>query len=540
MKLHLIWLFILSGFYLSRVSAQTPANDPLKVDYNLPDPTPFSSDIRADELKLLLEQLASKEMQGRETGKPGMRKAAEFIADQFRAEGLPPVADRNTYFQNYRLKRDSWKDIALIINGKEFNHREDFYVFSGECTSLPKLVSKEIVFVGYGIEQDHYNDYEKIDVKGKPVLLYTGEPVNKEDKSLITGNNFRSNWSLDWRRKVKLAKSKGATVVFIVDPNYSENQRANRKINAAYGWNPISSDEKEVPQDIINGIFIRPEVAAALLGKKFAKAENILNELREGGKNKALKVKTKFELRMEKEQKILEGANVIGLIEGTDPYAKNEYIFITAHYDHLGMSADSSTIYYGADDDGSGTSAVIEIARAFAEAKKKGVGPRRSVVCMLVSGEEKGLLGSKYYVDLPIFPLKQTVCDINIDMVGRIDDRHANNPNYVYVIGSDKLSMDLHYINERANKTYTKLELDYKFNDPNDPNRYYKRSDHYNFAEQDIPVIFYFNGTHADYHKPTDTVDKINFDALAKRAQLAFFTAWDLANRPSRIYPDKK
>jgi Zn-dependent M28 family amino/carboxypeptidase len=161
------------------------------------------------------------------------------------------------------------------------------------------------------------------------------------------------------------------------------------------------------------------------------------------------------------------------------------------------------------------------------------------VVCMLVSGEEKGLLGSEFYVEFPIFPLDKTVVDVNIDMVGRVDPDHANG-DYVYVIGSNRLSSELHEINERANATYTNIALEYKYNDPNDPNHYYERSDHYNFAERGIPAIFYFNGTHDDYHKTTDTYEKINFEALRKRAQLAFYTAWDIANRPTALIVDKK
>ncbi len=226
--------------------------------------------------------------------------------------------------------------------------------------------------------------------------------------------------------------------------------------------------------------------------------------------------------------------NVIGFIEGSDDVLKKEFVFVTAHYDHLGMS-DSTRIFQGADDNASGTAAVIEIARAFAEAKKKGMGPKRSVVCMLVCGEEKGLLGSKFYVEFPMFPLDRTVVDINIDMVGRVDDRHANNPDYIYVIGSNRLSQSLHEINEYANTHYTKMELDYRYNAKDDPNHFYERSDHYNFAERGIPAIFYFNGTHPDYHKTTDTPDKINHAAAAKRAQLAFYTAWDIANRPVKL-----
>jgi Zn-dependent M28 family amino/carboxypeptidase len=221
---------------------------------------------------------------------------------------------------------------------------------------------------------------------------------------------------------------------------------------------------------------------------------------------------------------------VLAVIEGSDEKLKKEYVFVTAHYDHLG--ANGEKIFHGADDNASGTSSVIEIARAFAEAKKQGVGPKRTVVCMLVSGEEKGLLGSEYYTKYPLFPMDKTVVDVNIDMVGRNDKEHPDG-NYVYVIGADRLSTELHEINERANAIHTNLTLDYKYNDPNDPNHYYERSDHYNFAEKGIPAIFFFNGTHVDYHQATDTREKIDFNALAKRAQLAFYTAWDIANRPT-------
>jgi Zn-dependent M28 family amino/carboxypeptidase len=215
-------------------------------------------------------------------------------------------------------------------------------------------------------------------------------------------------------------------------------------------------------------------------------------------------------------------------------------LVITAHYDHLGKK--DTLIYHGADDDGSGTSAVIELAKVFNKAKHDGHGPRRSILFMTVSGEEKGLLGSSYYVEHPLFPLSQTVADLNIDMIGRTDPKHDSLGirNYIYIIGSDKLSTQLHRINENANMTYTKLDLDYTYNSPGDKHRFYYRSDHYNFAKNNIPVIFYFNGTHADYHRPTDTIDKIDFDLLAKRAQLVFFTAWDLANRDERIKVDVK
>jgi len=233
--------------------------------------------------------------------------------------------------------------------------------------------------------------------------------------------------------------------------------------------------------------------------------------------------------------KLNDSENIWAFIEGTEK--PEEILVISAHYDHVGMK--NGEVYNGADDDGSGTVALLEIAQAFMQAKKDGFGPKRSILFLHVTGEEHGLHGSRYYSENPLFPIANTIADLNIDMIGRRDDAHKDNGNYVYVIGSDRLSTDLHNINEAANKKYTNLTLDYTFNERSDPNQFYFRSDHYNFAKKGIPIIFYFNGVHADYHKATDTPDKIEYDLLAKRAQLAFVTAWELANADNRPVVDK-
>jgi Zn-dependent M28 family amino/carboxypeptidase len=234
--------------------------------------------------------------------------------------------------------------------------------------------------------------------------------------------------------------------------------------------------------------------------------------------------------------KLKDSENVVAFIKGTEK--PDEIIVISAHLDHEGIK--NNEIYNGADDDGSGTVAMLEIAEAFQMAVKNGKGPKRSILFLHVTGEEKGLLGSKYYADEdPIFPLANTVCDLNIDMIGRIDERHKEDPNYVYLIGSDKLSTELHTLSEAINAKYTNINLDYKYNDDKDPNRFYYRSDHYNFAKNNVPIIFYFNGTHADYHKPTDTPDKINYELLENRTKLVFHTAWEIANKETRIIADK-
>ncbi len=227
--------------------------------------------------------------------------------------------------------------------------------------------------------------------------------------------------------------------------------------------------------------------------------------------------------------------NILAFIEGSEK--PDEIVVISGHYDHVGTR--NGVVYNGADDDGSGTVAVMEIAKAFQAAKKAGNGPKRSILFLHVTGEEHGLFGSEYYTDNPVFPLANTVADLNIDMIGR-DDPENRGKQYVYVIGSEMLSSQLKVINETANKMTNNLELNYKYDDPNDTQRLYYRSDHYNFAKNNVPVAFFFDGIHEDYHKPTDDVEKIDYNLLAKRTQLVFATAWELANRPQRIMVDKK
>lgn len=229
--------------------------------------------------------------------------------------------------------------------------------------------------------------------------------------------------------------------------------------------------------------------------------------------------------------------NLLAFIKGsTNP---EEIVIISAHMDHLGIS-NNGAIYYGADDDGSGTVALMEMAQAFNQAKKDGRGPKRSIVFLHFTAEEIGKRGSEYYASHPVFPLKNTLVDLNIDMIGRVDNLHKNNDNYIYLIGSDKLSKELHFISEEINNSFFKIDLDYRYNTEQEKNRYYTRSDHYNFANKDIPVIFYFNGEHEDYHEPTDTPNKINYNLLEKRTKLIFATAWQIANQEHRLEIDKK
>jgi Zn-dependent M28 family amino/carboxypeptidase len=278
----------------------------------------------------------------------------------------------------------------------------------------------------------------------------------------------------------------------------------------------------------ISFFYITDKVAQAIFGNDFG-------QLQAGAPmQKVYNANVKLEVK--KTTNRLQASDVLGFLPGTD--LKDQIVVISAHMDHLGIR--NGEIYYGADDDGSGTVSILEIASAFTKAKAAGKGPRRSILFLANSGEEEGLWGSQFYTDHPTYPLDKTNVDLNIDMIGRVDPnrKYGDSMNYVYVVGSDKLSTDLKPISEGNNKKYSKLELDYKFDDPADPERIYYRSDHFNFARKGVPIIFYFDGIHADYHRPTDTPDKIDYDLMAKRAQLVFYTAWDMADRNDMLKRD--
>ncbi|MEQ1675456.1 MAG: M28 family peptidase [Chitinophagaceae bacterium] len=477
--------------------------------------------ITADDMKKHLYTIASKEMEGRDTPSPGLEKAASYIEEQFKMLGLTP-GNSGSYRQPYPLYKDSSSAAAVKVNGASFNLFKDFQ--PGTTNYTAEMRFSEVVFAGYGISDELRNDYKDIDVTGKLVLILDGSPADYKPAAAVRGQPAPSSSF----GKMNTAAKKGAAAVLFVYSNFpriATQVTSNWSIRGNYL-------AKQFPLTFN----ISQAVAETIMGED---GKNVLDKT----KASSLIAKTypaEVELSYSKITKTTHVSNVLGMIEGTD--LKEEYVFITAHYDHIGKRNDS-TIFYGADDDGSGTTGILELAQAFTEAKKAGKGPRRSIVFMTVSGEEKGLWGSGYYANHPIYPLEKTTVDLNIDMIGRTGTEYLkdkDSTNYVYIIGDDKISSDLAPITDQVNNTYMKMKLDRKYNDPNDPNRFYFRSDHYNFAEKGIPIIFYFNGTHADYHRATDTPDKINYPMMAKRAQLVFYTAWEMANRNDMLKRDIK
>ncbi len=490
----------------------------------------FAKLITAEDARKHLSVLASDAYEGRETGKEGQKMAARYIAEHFKNIGLKTVTDE-TYLQKFPLTQSTPAGADMQVNGKKYENYKDFYAFP--LGRDAKLEAKEILFLGYGISDEKYDDYKDADVKDKILLVLGGEPLNKDSTSFLTGTKELSEWTTNFRKKSQFAKSKGASAIILVNQNFE----GNIKFLKHYLETPslkLESEKKDEQKKNILQAGMSKKTADEILSAEKKDVESLKKKIQKKHKPISFTIKTPIEIDVKNKIEAVNSENVLGMIKGSE--FPDEVIFITAHYDHLGVK--DGKVYNGADDDGSGTTGVLEIANAFEKAKEAGFVSKRTIVFMTVAGEEKGLLGSSYYTDHPVFPIKNTVCDLNIDMIGRGDEAHKNDSNFVYIIGSDKISTDLHKINESANSTYTNLKLDYKYNDPNDPQRFYYRSDHYNFAEKGVPIIFYFNGVHDDYHQETDEVNKINFPLLAKRAQLVFYTAWEIANRKERIKSD--
>ncbi|OIQ38147.1 MAG: arginyl aminopeptidase [Bacteroidetes bacterium MedPE-SWsnd-G1] len=488
----------LSALLLTGLSfVQAQEQDPVQVKY--------AETITVDDLKGHLTILASDALEGRETGERGQKMAAAYIKAHFQEIGLQaPVktAGGMSHYQDVPLKTSSAGDIYLISDGNKLENGKDIY-YSGSSYNSDETKT-EVVFGGNGSKEA----LASIDVKGKSVLI-----LNSDRRETRAAQTY--------------VQDNGGTMLFAVNAESQEKfeegiARYARFLNRGR----IGLDTGDAAKSA-GTFYVSPNVAAATFGKSFEK----LQKAKSISKIKSGELTYKLDFKSKK----VDSENVLGFLEGSD--LKDEVLVITAHYDHEGVK--DGKIYNGADDDGSGTTAVLDIAEAFALAKEAGNGPRRSILFMTVTAEEKGLLGSKYYSENPIFALENTVANLNIDMVGRRGYDHLDNDNYVYVIGADRLSTELHEVGEMANKTYMNMELDYTYNDPNDKNRFYFRSDHYNFAKHNIPIIFYFNGVHDDYHKHTDTVDKIEFELMAKRAKLVFHTAWEIANRDGRLIVDK-
>ncbi|GAB3300457.1 M28 family peptidase [Hymenobacter tenuis] len=498
----------------------------------------YAETITQADLRTHLTVLASDAYEGRETGEKGQKMAAEYIANRFKELGLqgPVQGSDNPYLQHFTMVRSTWADGATLkVGGQSYKWLTDFYAYGN--TGFAQETAVQPVFAGYGIEQDGYSDYAALgDVKGKDLLILMGEPQTDKGTALLGKDGQNSKWGQDFRAKLQMASQKGARSVFFVDFNPNSNfQKLAARMTPYISRPSIAFKDAKPDGNRATAFFVSPAVGYKMLGTTSAAVTKYTAGINKAGKPVAGTFKpAKTLVKAAKKTEDFTTENVLGYLEGTD--LKEEIMVLSSHYDHIGVI--NGEVHNGADDDGSGTVTVLEMAEAFVKAKAEGHGPRRSILFLTVTGEEKGLLGSEYYTDHPIFPLEKTMVDLNTDMVGRTDKDHEGKGDYVYVIGSDKLSSQLHQVLIAQNEKYTQMDLDFRFNDPEDPNRFYYRSDHYNFAKHGIPVAFFFNGVHDDYHGPGDEVEKIEFPKMEKRARLVFYTAWELATRDQRIVVD--
>lgn len=549
MKVKLLSLVLFIAFGCSS-SSNTAVNDSSSVKRTSSDTETllsFQDRITVPYLKTHLSVLAADSMEGRETGMRGQIKAAEYLAEQYSKMGLKPVGENDTYYQNFDLsatKRDStvFKTYKMADGRKELiersvESRNNIASYTRSYGGSDSL-SGEIIFAGFGVNDPSHNvaHLEGMDLSGKWVMVFEEIPHFSDGDTLIDP-------SIDGRRRLaSIVGQKGAEGLLLIrDKSGSEFQDLAKRIQPMYN-NPSSMSLDYLNRGSRGGFskgytVVDPEMAARILDLpesedlKSLKA-NLIDTITEFSP-----VATGYALSQTPytSKPKLETENVLALLEGGDPELKDEVVVLTSHYDHLGIGSPDSTgdrIYNGADDDGSGTVAILNIAMVLTGAKDKGYLPKRSILFLNVTGEEKGLLGSRYYSDHPVIPIEKTVANINTDMIGRIDDRHEKmgQENYSYIIGGKIISSQLDSLLEVANKQSGNIELSSRYNDLEDPNRFYRRSDHWNFGRLGVPFLFFFTGVHEDYHRPSDEVHKIRFEKMARIVKTMYATTILLAN----------
>lgn len=512
-------LFVCCLFFLTSVplTGKTPVPDAAVKGFEA---------IQAKNMNFLLNFIASDELEGRNTGDRGLNIAALFLESQYRLAGLLPVPGHDSMLQKFPVIKGTLQPESTLKFGRDKNSTltlyQDFLIFSRHTE--PVFLNAPLVFAGFGMKNDStgHDDYEGVDARGKIVLVFDGDARTFGRKEKRSGPFNRLLRQLR-RTKMERAKAAGAVAILYINGDLNEEGMARVKRWLVRPVYKLAEDDEPMPQLVLS------EKAAEMIFRKskpsFQEIEQRFAEGKPPAKIKLRNDRVTLNIRINSTRKPTQ--NVVAFLEGSDPELRHEAVLFGAHYDHIGISS-TGEINNGADDDGSGTVGMLEIARAFAN---NPVRPRRSLIFISHTGEERGLLGSRYYTEHPWFALDSTVAQLNIDMIGR------NDPNSVFIIGSNFLSQELHQINEKANDEIG-LTLDYTYNSTDDPQRFYYRSDHYNYARHGIPIIFYFTGTHEDYHRPTDTVDKIDFLKMQKVARLVYLTGWYVANLDHRLKKD--
>ncbi len=522
-----------------------------------PDPQPttstdallkFQDAISVDYMRDHLTVFASDSLKGRETGTPGEDMAADFLAREYEKLGLQPVGDDNTYFQHFKLNANKTDSIVFSLYDAGNEQKELVSKSTASKNSTANFVRQfggsdslqgQVVFAGFGVNDSAHNvsNLKGADLKGKWVMVFQGIPHVANGDTLV-------NPSIDARARFQSIIQQGATGILLIPAANASNYEAMaKKMQSEFGEIGSMSLAYRDDGSGSSGGFnrgydvINPELATQILDlKSVDELKNYRQQLIEDITNfraKALNYELSHIPYTSKET--INSKNVLAFYEGADPELKDEVVVMTSHYDHVGVGQPDSTgdrIYNGADDDGSGTIGLLNIAKAFAEAGENGVKPKRSILFLNVSAEEKGLLGSRYYSDHAVFPMDKTVANINTDMIGRIDAEHKKSgvEEYAYIIGSEIISSDLDSLVKAGNTRSGQIELNKRYNDLDDPNQFYRRSDHWHFGRKRVPFVFFFTGVHEDYHRPSDEVHKIRFDKMAKIVRTMYASAIMVAN----------
>lgn len=554
MKKYYCFLLCLVFVFYSNVSSQDRLhkNKELKIFTYL-----NINEIKADE-----KFLASDELEGREMGEKGQKIAALYLKTQFEKIGLKSVND--SYYQKFKtLKIYPPKNSALTLktsDGKtrDFELKKDFYPISSGVLHLSgtagvsglkdsnynitgttvEEISSKIIFVGYGITspENNYDDYKNLDVKGKIVLIIANAPQESKFDGPFSGT--KATPYKQYNNKLENALKHGAAgVLYMMEigkRNLDIFLRSFGKLLDRSSYRLFKSeDEKSTPF-----AYITKNLADQILQNSGKTIDQLIKSIDSNLTTHSFETpNTIITLKPGVRREVIFTENVVGFLEGLDPELKKQTIVFSAHYDHLGIMPDGR-IYNGADDDASGTTGILNIAKMFIKSKMSIL---RSLLFIAFTGEEKGLFGSTYYSENPLIPMDRTYMDLNIDMIGRIDNEYIEKgiKDYIYLIGPKIMGGDLLKLSEEANNESLHLKIDYKYDDTKDPNIFYRRSDHYNFAKFKIPTIFFFNGEHKDYHQVTDKVDKIDFDIFMKRIALIGYIGWKFANQREEIKTER-
>ncbi len=510
--------------------------------------------ITAVQLRDYLSFIASDEMEGRDTPSRGLDITAKFIAMNLSRWGVRPAGDNGTYFQNVALLRTrlNTAQTSAEVAGQSYKYGDDFLAqlsIPGVGGSLRGTGTGSLVYVGNGwvVSSMNMNAYQGVDVKDKIMIVAgTGLPRGVTYSSLARGKRGQ-----DWSDPMTYALAHGARGIIYV-PGFQNLAFWNRTRQAAEERGALLVEKFQSPANpdaTVPAIVASLPMLTAIMRNEKRSASDIFEKSVAGDAGAAfdLDPKKRATLSVAVQSDRVMTQNVVGVWEGSDPVLKNEYVAVGAHYDHVGVGTpvNGDAIYNGADDDGSGTVAILAMAEAFARAS---VRPKRSILFVWHCGEEKGLWGSRYFTENPTVPLNQIVTQLNIDMIGRskkegdANPRNASlsGPNEIYVIGSKMMSTELGALSDRVNASFLNVSFNFKYDDPKDPNRFFFRSDHYNYARKGIPIIFYFDGEHEDYHRPGDEPAKIDYQKMEKVTRTIFLTGWEIANLSARPTVDKQ